>query len=749
MSPAGFPPSSDTRPGSSGTPQPAGFAPAAPRTILLGLADPRAALFGAQLDGVTDDTEAFRRLHEAINLGVIPGYYVSAPTVITAVLPTIKTGCEIVCLAGGMFDLSQQFGNLPAGWSIEISGSVSAGSLLTENAATYSYILGVSQHVPDGTILKLVDPTTVWDPAGTGSHPGEQVEAGRPDGQLVEGGAFIEAKATNGSEILTEVSSFIGVAVGQRVTLQGSGGGLAVAEGTTIVEVNEGAKEIRMSAKANAKAIAGKAKVLCGNIVGGPSLKPGQVLGAIWMTTLNPRPLEVTVIEQTGNLELGSDVIPYTNRTLAIESFGNFVIFTLGEYTVLHEYNQGFQMFVANPEGKQYLRTPVTHEQEYTTANKCTAAVVTPARFVNVRGLRVKGPMWKEGIAALKINYAWQVTVTDLRSENCLSVGLQLADVWFGEVINPWIFNSRELNMTPLGGRGYGVSLGQSCQNIRIIGLRSARMRHAVTAGASLEGGIPRRVVVIGAVTESNFADAYDTHGSCNDIKFISCIASEPNGSGFNMNAPKAQLIGCETIRAKTAAQLVNQGGGATDYLIANHTGVGCPGGFLLGSAASTVGSNCRRLSVSGWLDGITTGPAVQIAGFNGVYNQRRILVDVDVNGPSGAGPAVLVSDCANYEIRLRADGINKAANGVTATRCNHGVIRLGTLEWAEAGGAGSGVVLKECEDVTVYEGTYVNLGGSSTKVESTCKRINIYQGRGTSVKVEAGATEVKQVVPA
>src|SRR6266576_3542158 len=76
-------------------------------TISLGLINPKSSPYNATLDGVADDYEAFKRLHEAINAGTVRGYYLTGKAKISKELPAITKPPEILCFNGGGFDASE------------------------------------------------------------------------------------------------------------------------------------------------------------------------------------------------------------------------------------------------------------------------------------------------------------------------------------------------------------------------------------------------------------------------------------------------------------------------------------------------------------------------------------------------------------------------------------------------------------------------------------------------------------------
>lgn len=171
----------ETTTGAEGPEGPKGD-PGAQGPPFIGLTDPRSAPYNAKLDGVTNDAAAFTTLHEAINAGEVNGYYLTATAKINSALPALTRAVEIKCFNGAKFDFSGVTGEPFSCLALE--GAAGASAVLTADANDGDYLLKVATAYADGTLLKLTDPTTIWDPAGQKAKVGEIVEVGVPDGAL-------------------------------------------------------------------------------------------------------------------------------------------------------------------------------------------------------------------------------------------------------------------------------------------------------------------------------------------------------------------------------------------------------------------------------------------------------------------------------------------------------------------------------------------------------------------------------------
>lgn len=718
----------------------------------LGLANPRAAPYLATLDGVTDDTAAFKRLHEAINAGTIGGYYVPKTAAIkSGNLPVITKECEIRFFNAAKLDFSE---NLTATRGISIEGSEGASAELTGNAAEGAYTLEVATEYADGAILKLMDPTTVWDPQGTATHPGEFVEVGQPDGFL---------SGINGA-----TNSAGGLPAGTKVT-------------------------------------------------------------ALAVTNLNPRSAAEPIWPTTGTLQIGAETFTYTSRTFE----GNFVKFVITEKECLTTFAQGFRVRLANEAGKVYLRIPVSGEGGYTTANKSKVALCTMVPRVTIDNARIQGPLFPAGggVGMVGINVALGMRANIVKPyiDTCLNTGVRFEGCMWSHIDDPFITNARQLNFTT-GGSSYGVNFNRGTQDCSVRGGRTIRTRHSFTYGAGGDA-LARRNVVMDHQSISTFADAYDTHGSGDGIRFLRCIALEPYSAGFNMNNPKASAKDCEVYRPGTSGvQCANQTIGKTDYdmdvsvygsvgagivigpaayrkiekikttlnsttvtseagkkvfkatdLGSAITGTGIPAGATITkvtteeeitiSAEATatgevtvaigIGQNQRRIRIRGAVDSSAKG-AVSVTGAgegNAIaWYAENVDIDVQVsNGPTtgATNPAIQVAAAKGVRVRGQTAGVQKGNHQIELRDVQQFLVDLGPLGWAEAstgfgvnvivgtGGAAGGTTKG-----VIREGPMFNRGKESTKLDNNVTNVWVYPGPDETVVLGTGAGNQKVTVP-
>jgi hypothetical protein len=733
----------------------------------IGLVNAAAEPYGAKMDGVTDDTAARLRLHEAINAGTIRGYYVTGPMLLSSVGLTLTKTAEIRFFNGGKLVCSENASFSTAQGVIQFEAAYNEAHKLTANAEVGAYTLSVATAYADGAILKIGDPTTIWDPAGTSSRPAELLEVGVPDGfmasaAILEPGA-LSGTAAIGATLLPLVGAAAkGWAVNQRVlitSLTASVTGLSTFVEYWIVGSTEEGIELSASKGGAAIKVAGHALEAATMLVVSTKLTAGQTVYGLILTNENP----VVNLEKaekreaggytwpaTGELALGSDSLPYNASTWNNPyGSGNFIAFTLtAGHVLVGSYNQGYRAKLIAEAGTVYLRTPVSHEYGYTTANECIVGSMNPIVGARVENAQVDGTLFGEGVIGIRIVGGINCNVNQPRIENCLNMALSFIDCWDSHILNSWVENSRELNFTS-GGRAYGHSFAGATQDCSITGGRTRRTRHSYTQGGSgpvsalKEMGLPRRNKVINHTSVATFADAFDSHGGAIDITLINCTARQPNGACFNINCAQMKILGCTAEHPQGSYfQAANQSIGVTDVL-ADITGVGtAKAGFTVGAAVATgVGETVRRIRLTGAIDS-PTATAVSVTGSQTHWKMKNVSVDVAVRkGPSASGyQAVSVSDAENVSVKLQAEGLFKNNHQVELTRVTgYTVTGEGEWTWAEAGGTGDGVLAVECTDGRIIEPAMVNLGGKSTKLENSTTHTLVFGGPNESIELGTG----------
>lgn len=741
----------------------------------IGLANPTSPAYGAKLDGTTDDTNAFKLLHEAINAGTIKGYYVANTAKISSgSLPVITKTCEIRFFNGAKLDFSENFSASAFQAAIQLEASYGAAQEITANANPGEYAIKVGTAYSDGTILKIADPTTVWDPLGTSSRVGELVETGAPDGVLIWVG-LTEPVATTGTAAIAATKIPLtgavakGYAVNSKVVFPNVTNSVSKPAINTeywIVASDEENIELSTTKAGAAFAVAGHALEAATTKVfvsGGTKVVAGETYKAVVVTNENPV-LNLEKAEKietggyvwpaTGELELGTEKFAYTAMTWASPfGSGNYITFTINHLFV-GAFNQGFRAKLVAEAGTVYLRTPISHESAYTTANKCVVGSITAIRGARLENVRVKGLLFGEGHIGIRIQGGLGCNVNQPVIEDCLNMAGSFIDCWDSHVVDPWMENARELNLSGSGGRGYGWSFAQATQDCSMRGGRSRRTRHTYTQGGSgpvaaiKEMGLPRRNSVWDHDAAATMADGYDSHGGAVDITLVRCISRQANGSGFNLNCARAILIDCVALgAASSGAQCANQSIGITEYDVTAQILSPAKAGMVV--SVATGSGAVRRISLRGSVDS-STQSSVAVLGVNAGVKMKNVLIDVQVSGGPSASPnnAYAVSDAENVSIRPQASGIFKNNTAISLTRVTGFTVAAGLLEWSEAAGTGHGLLATTCSRGRIDEGPQINRGGKSTKLETSTTKTDVWPGPDESVELGAGAENRKVTIP-
>lgn len=96
---------------------------------------------------------------------------------------------------------------------------------------------------------------------------------------------------------------------------------------------------------------------------------------------------------------------------------------------------------------------------------------------------------------------------------------------------------------------GYGLNIAGGASDIIISDCTFARLRHSVTTGGHVNGGIPRRITVANCQAFQTHQASFDTHGCGLDIMYVNCLSVDSAQYGFNVRGRRVTLRGCEAVR--------------------------------------------------------------------------------------------------------------------------------------------------------------------------------------------------------
>lgn len=96
---------------------------------------------------------------------------------------------------------------------------------------------------------------------------------------------------------------------------------------------------------------------------------------------------------------------------------------------------------------------------------------------------------------------------------------------------------------------GYGLNIAGGASDIIVSDCTFARLRHSVTTGGHVNGGIPRRITVANCQAFQTHQASFDTHGCGLDIMFVNCLSVDSAQYGFNVRGRRVTVRGCEAVR--------------------------------------------------------------------------------------------------------------------------------------------------------------------------------------------------------
>jgi hypothetical protein len=182
---------------------------------------------------------------------------------------------------------------------------------------------------------------------------------------------------------------------------------------------------------------------------------------------------------------------------------------------------------------------------------------------------------------------------------------------------------------------GYGHNVSDDSRDITIAHGHSRNIRHHVTTSAtsaSVAGGVPRHVRVVGCSGTAHTNAVFSTHEEGYDVTFDACEAYASQDMGYELRAPHSRLVGCRADNLLGTGVIVQAA--CTDAVIQDFTATNLRG------TGSARGNPCVAVSIAGveaTVDGLKTNQtgdsAVLISGVN-----RQTIKNARLQGWGKAG---------------------------------------------------------------------------------------------------------------